>query len=100
MLVKRNPKPVEPAKPRLDLVNFREAGRILGGLPERTVRDKAVEMGLTVVNLNDGLPFPVLKKNYLRLVKQEVEAVRDKAIETAKGHHDFLNRIIEGRRKP
>jgi hypothetical protein len=88
MLIRRKPKTIESP-----LVSLAEGARLLS-IPLSTLRDhlKARRLPLTVVNLNDGLPEPVIAKNYLRLKRSEVLAIVNRAIEVANGHRAELER--------
>lgn len=96
MKLKRNrDKKIDAALPvpKKELCTFKEGGQILGGLPEDTLRKNAKKMGLTIVDLNDVLPVAI--KNHFRLIKGEVEAIRDQAIEKAyeyKAHQQDVHR--------
>src|ERR1044072_1418820 len=106
MLVKRKPlhprvsEPAEMSPTREELVSFREGGRLLGGVPESTMRQKATEMGLTIVNLNDGIPRsatdkPVLRKNCQRLIKSQVLRIAELAVEEAREKERIISGLID-----
>jgi hypothetical protein len=94
MNLKRNRKESEPfpVKPDNSLCTFKEGGAILGGISESTMRKMAGQLGFTIVDLNDVLPKPI--KNHLRLIKSEVESIRDMAIEKAHQHKTHHQEVV------
>jgi len=84
----------------MKLITCKQAATILS-LRESTFREraatpaKAAKMGLTYINLNDGLPkgAPPLK-DHIRFIESEVTAIRDRAVEAATEAAIERNRLL------